>query len=253
MFRYETAGHCPICEQETTFVAQSETEIERPWWKHWFRGELKCQHCNSIPRERALFEVLTLVRPDWRSAVVHESSPEKRGASLRLQNECVEYVETQYDTALPRGAMHPTRGYRCEDLERQTFADACFDIVVTQDVFEHLFAPDRAIIEIARTLKPDGIYIMTVPIVLKDKPSIRRAAMRSGTVQYLLPAQYHSNPIDQSGTLVTIDWGYDIAHYLSARSGLVTAIYSIDDISKGIRAEYNEVVVCRKSSSVLTL
>ena len=126
-------------------------------------------------------------------------------------------------------------------------------MVVTQDVFEHLFAPDRAIAEIERTLKPDGIYIMTVPIVRKDQPSIRRATLRDGSVTHLLPAQYHGNPLSQSDSLVTIDWGYDIAHYLSACSGLTATIFSLEDISKGIQAEYNEIVVCRKTASNPTL
>jgi ubiquinone/menaquinone biosynthesis C-methylase UbiE len=46
--------------------------------------------------------------------------------------------------------------------EAQSFPAESFDIVVTQDVFENLFAPDRAIKEIARTLRPGGAHIMTV-------------------------------------------------------------------------------------------
>lgn len=254
MFRYEGKGRCPVCEDDTTFVATRETELDRAWWKHWFRDSLICQGCGTIPRERALFEVLALVRPNWRAAVVHESSPaSQRGASLRLRNECARYVETQYDMAIPRGSIHPTHGYRCEDLEDQTFADESFDIVVTQDVFEHLLAPDRAITEIARTLKPDGVCIMTVPIVRKGNPSRRRAVMRNGAIYHLSPPEYHGNPISDSGSLVTIDWGYDIVHFLSHSSGLATAMFSIDDISKGIHAEYNEVIVCRKLSSIPAL
>ncbi|WP_371419407.1 methyltransferase domain-containing protein [Bradyrhizobium sp. CCBAU 051011] len=33
------------------------------------------------------------------------------------------------------------------------FADDTFDLVITQDVFEHIFRPDLAISDIARTLK----------------------------------------------------------------------------------------------------
>lgn len=213
---------------------------------HWLRDGFKCSGCGSIPRERALMRVLAELAPDWRSLAIHESS----GCSVssnRLRAQCPGYVATQYDPATPWGQTH-IHGYRCEDLEAQTFADASFDIVITQDVFEHLFAPDRAIAEIARTLKPGGFHICTVPIVRGAQPSVRRARRRrDGSVEHLAPAEYHGNPMDPDGALVTVDWGYDIADYLDRASGLSTTIHTIDDLSHGIRAAYIEVLVSRKS------
>jgi hypothetical protein len=52
---------------------------------------------------------------------------------------------------------------------------------------------------------------------------------------------------DVGGSLVTVDWGYDIAQYLAAQSGFPTTIFTIDDIEQGIRAEYIEVVVTTKT------
>jgi hypothetical protein len=251
MLRFEAKGFCPVCEQTTAFVAEREQDLAPEWWGHWFREALLCQSCGSIPRERALLAVLTLLRPNWRELSIHESSPSDRGASLWLRNECRGYIATHYDTSLSFGTVHPDRGYRSEDLAAQTFPDDMFDVVVTQDVFEHLFDPGSAISEIGRTLKPDGIYIMTVPIVRKDQPSIRRATINHGVIKHLLvPPQYHGNPIDPNGSLVTVDWGYDICAVLSAHSGLVVTLHSIDNISHGIRAAYNEVVVCRKIASI---
>ncbi len=251
MLRFEVEGICPVCEQETAFVAEREQDLAPEWWGHWFRGGLLCQSCGSIPRERALLAVLTMLRPNWRALSIHESSPSPRGASVRLRNECPGYIATQYDAALAFGAVHPELGYRSEDLAVQTFPDSKFDVVVTQDVFEHLFNPAAAISEIGRTLKPDGICIMTVPIVRKEQPSVRRAIMYNGVTEHLLlPPQYHGNPINPTGSLVTVDWGYDLTAFLSARSGLVVTLHSIDDITRGIRAEYNEVVVCRKVASI---
>jgi SAM-dependent methyltransferase len=156
--------------------------------------------------------------------------------------------------SLAFGAVHPVLGYRSEDLAAQTFPDGMFDVVLTQDVFEHLFDPAAAISEIGRTLKPDGIYVMTVPIVRKEQPSIRRAIMNHGMIEHLLvPPQYHGNPIDPNGSLVTVDWGYDICAVLSMYSGLVVTLHSIDDISRGIRAAFNEVVVGQKIASIPTI
>ena len=43
-----------------------------------------------------------------------------------------------------------------EDLENMTFEDETVDLITTQDVFEHLFDPQRSFSEVARTLKPEG-------------------------------------------------------------------------------------------------
>ncbi|WP_082532176.1 MULTISPECIES: class I SAM-dependent methyltransferase [unclassified Phenylobacterium] len=236
-FLLEVDGFCPVCEQQTTFRSRDE----------WLRDHFLCQSCNAQPRERAMFSVLTQLRPRWRELVIHESSP-GLAASRRLADQAPAYVSSQYDPSIPWGTLHPTGGWRSENLERQTFDDESFDLVVTQDVMEHVFSPDLALREIARTLKPGGLHVCTVPIVNKEKPSVRRAGRRAdGEIEHLLEPVYHGNPMDPNGSLVTIDWGYDIAAYWDAVSGLSTTIWTIEDLSRGIQAEYIEVLVSRKA------
>jgi SAM-dependent methyltransferase len=187
--------------------------------------------------------VLATLYPDWRALRIHESSPGSGGASLKLKSECADYVATQYVPDCEPGSEW--NGCRIEDLARQTFPDASFDIVVTQQVFEHLFEPGEAIAEIARTLRPGGAHLMTVPIVHRHRGSERRAALADGEVIYLREPQYHDNPVG-SGSLVTVDWGLDIADYLAEKSGCLTSIYMIDDRSQGIIGKQIEVVVTRK-------
>ena len=111
------------------------------------------------------------------------------------------------------GETHAS-GWRCENLEALSFADAAFDLVVTQDVMEHMFDPAKAFAEIARTLKPGGAHVFTVPIVRKDQPTqVRARRDDQGTVRHLLPETYHGNPIDEKGSLVKVDWGYDISSF----------------------------------------
>jgi ubiquinone/menaquinone biosynthesis C-methylase UbiE len=49
---------------------------------------------------------------------------------------------------------------RC-DGERTPFADVSMDVVVMSEVIEHLLRPELAVWEIARVLRPGGIFIMT--------------------------------------------------------------------------------------------
>jgi SAM-dependent methyltransferase len=184
--------------------------------------------------------------PDWRALTIHESSPINRGVSPKLAREARDYMPTQYLPALPRGATF--NGFRNENLEQQTFADASFDLVITQDVFEHLFRPDLAIREIARTLKPGGAHVCSVPIVRKHQSSVRRASLTDdGSIVHHLEPQYHGNPVSADGALVTVDWGYDVCGYLARQSGLDVAMVVVDNIDLGIRAEYLEILVCRRS------
>ena len=87
---------------------------------------------------------------------------------------------------------------------------------------------------------------MTVPIVNEWQPSDRRAGMVNGEIKYFAEKQYHGNPVNAEGALVTVDWGYDIAAYLTKHSGMPTSIIMIDDIEQGIRAKYIDVVISRK-------
>ncbi len=236
----ESFGTCPICGPNAHFVARGD----------WLRDDFYCLRCLTIPRQRALMATIEMLRPAWRDLVIHESSPGPGGASEKLAAGCLTYIASHYDTSIRFGASHPTRGYQSEDLEHQTFSDESFDLVVTQDVFEHLFDPLAAAREIMRTLKPGGLHIASVPIVLKDQPSRRRADLIGGSVNHRVTPEYHGNPIDDSGSLVTVDWGYDICAHLTAASGAPHWLISIDDISRGIRADLNEILVGQKPGSL---
>jgi SAM-dependent methyltransferase len=235
----EVDGFCPICGSSARFRSDSS----------WLRDFFHCEGCSSIPRERAFMVAIEMFYPEWRTLTLHESSPGRRGASQRLRRECPGYSESFYDPAIPLGTTHPERGYRCENLEKLTFSNQSFDLVLTQDVFEHIFHPDLAIKEIERVLRPGGAYIMTVPLTRKSAVSERRASIdTNGKIIYHKDIQYHGNPINEEGILVTIDWGYDILDYLNYHSSLQCTMIYIDDLSRGIRADFIEVILCRKSA-----
>ena len=233
----EIDAHCPICEKAAHISAETPD----------LRNTFICSVCNSRPRERVLMYVLQKYFPDWRNMDIHKSSGNWRGASLKMLRECKSYTLSHYDQEIGFGNIHERRRYISQDLTSQTFPRDYFDLVVTQDVFEHLMDPDKAIREIARTLKPGGAHVCTVPIVRKDKPSRRWAVMRGNEIVYLLPKEIHGNPVGGKGSLVTIDWGWDIAAYLSHHSGLTVTICDYDIVESGLRANFNEVLICRKN------
>jgi SAM-dependent methyltransferase len=228
-------GYCHCCDQAVKFIATDS----------WFRDYYVCSECDSIPRERALSWAIDNFFPDWRQVTIHESSPIPRGASEKLRRHCHDYITSQYFPGVESGAEF--QGWRCEDLENLSFADNSIDLHVSQDVMEHILSPDRVFQEIARTLRPGGMHIFTVPLVNKTGASeICAERGEEGEIRHLLEPEYHGNPVSDQGSLVTRRWGYDICEYIFRSSGLFTRIIYMDALEWGIRAEFIEVLVTMK-------
>lgn len=187
--------------------------------------------------------VISRLYPHWRTLRIHESSPSPRGVSLKMKLQCVNYTATQYHPSVPEGHHHPTEGWRCENLEHQTFRDESFDLVITQDVFEHVFDAAAAICDIARTLKKGGAHIGTTPLVRGKEPTIRCAELSpEGKIVHHYPAEYHMNPVDKQGSLVTYWWGYDIANLFERSAPVDTLILHSDITHLGIEGPLTEVI-----------
>lgn len=93
-------------------------------------------------------------------------SPHHRpgGASAKLKQRCPNYSSSQYLSNAPTGGEN-------QNLENLLFEDEKFDLIITQDVMEHIFHPEAAFKEIARVLKSGGAHIFTVPLLNKNKSS----------------------------------------------------------------------------------
>jgi SAM-dependent methyltransferase len=220
-------GDCPICRRTSRFVVEHE----------WLRDGYVCTRCRSIPRQRALVSVLDLVCPSWRTGTMHESSPDLG----YFRDLCRGYGYSHFLPGVPRGAIH--EGVRCEDIEALTFADATFDVFVTQDVLEHVFHPERALAEIMRCVKPRGAHVFTAPKHKGLAKSVRRAELRDGSVVHLLEPVYHGNPVGDHRSLVTWDYGADFEDLAAAWGGYLVSTYVIRDRRRGIDGEFLEVFV----------
>ncbi|WP_244482703.1 methyltransferase domain-containing protein [Mesorhizobium sp. Root102] len=186
--------------------------------------------------------------PNWRELSVHESSPTARGISPKLKRECTRYVESQYFPGERPGSL--IKGFRNENLEAQTFADASFDLVVTLDVMEHVNMPEIVTKEIARTLRPNGAYLFTVPTYKGKVSSERRALYKAdGSIEYIAEAEYHGNPVSDAGSLVTFHYGYDLAELTRQWSGMDVEVCRFHDHKHGIIGEFTEVYLARKPSA----
>ena len=232
-FYYEHYGYCPICASPTKFVAREQ----------WFRDHYFCERCGSLPRQRALTLVLEMLYSNWRDVEIYEASP-SGPASDRMQRECSKYLASHCYPGVPTGTLH--QGFRCEDLEQLTFPDGRFDVVVTQEVLEHVFDYRRAFREVMRTLRPGGAHVFTTPKYKHLRKSQDRSVRTNGEVVHLAEPEYHGNPIDSAGSLVTVHYGDDIGEIIWKETGCPTTIYVIREEKTGTIAEFMDVFVTRK-------
>ncbi len=221
-------GRCPICGP-TIFDARGA----------WLRDAYVCRRCWSIPRQRALILVLQHVVPDWPSKRIFESSPSGPASALLAQR-CRAYTPSQFFENAPSGSWRD--GARSEDLRRLTLADASFDVVLTQDVFEHVVDPTAAFREIARVLRPGGAHVFTVPIYRRQRTVVR---VNDDGMELMEP-EYHGNPIGDGRSLVVREWGDDITKFIEDAAGTPTERHAVTSWFHGLRGEMKDVLVSRK-------
>jgi SAM-dependent methyltransferase len=232
--RHANAGWCPCCRSETTFVETGP----------WLRDQYVCQRCGSIPRFRAINLTLDTYYPQWGGMQVHESSP----CNDFIRRYCSRYSYSYFFEGVPLGTEHA--GARCENLEDLTFADNTFDLVITQDVLEHVLHPDLALREIMRIVRPGGAHVFTAPKHKGLPQSRQRARLEGDAIVHLMPPQYHGNPIGDGSTLVTWDYGDDFEFRIWEWCGHATTCYVTRDRRYGLDGEYLEVFVTRKPAAV---
>jgi hypothetical protein len=235
--RADWPGWCEVCEESTLFRSYGP----------WHRDELLCSRCRSIPRHRAILAVLSMVRPDWRNLRLWEVAP-AGPASRKLRTECARYVGTHYRPGVAPGTV--VKGHRCEDLERPTFDDGSFDIVVSSDVLEHIVDVDAAHAQIARVLADGGVHVWTAPQhqdLEHSRPRVRRSPRG---LERLEPAEYHGDPVSRDGALVTFDWGRDLSERVTTASGMWTAGIRIESRVLGLLGDFLEVFVSHRGAPV---
>jgi SAM-dependent methyltransferase len=225
-------GFCPVCNKKTLFFKKAEG----------LRDNLHCIFCLSIPRQRALFMCLGDTVPDWKNLKIHECSPS--GATYRKFKKLSNYTPTQFFNNVLTGKIF--KGFRCEDLSKQTFENETFDIVITQDVMEHLLDPLNALKEIERTLKPGGYHIFTVPYYREQKTKIR-ARFENKSIKYFETPEYHSSPVGDGKSLVATDWGYDLTEIIETQSNMKTTIYTKNNEYFGIEGFFIDVFISKKT------
>lgn len=129
-----------------------------------------------------------------------------------------------------------------QNIMNLTYKTNSLDIILTSDTLEHVPDFEKALRETYRVLKPGGVHIFTVPILM-DRKTVHRASFdRKGLLIQHQEASYHG--AGQPDYLVINEFGFDFIDSLEAVGFMVT----IDHVNLNDMHEPGYVFVARKPS-----
>jgi SAM-dependent methyltransferase len=103
------------------------------------------------------------------------------------------------------------------DVMRSPFPDQSFDVVLTNEVLEHVPDLSAALRDTVRILRPGGKLIGTFPFNWAAFTTDIRARLNADGIEHLRPPEYHGNPVDpEGGSLVFQIPGWDILELCKA-------------------------------------
>lgn len=205
-------GFCIPCNKDVSFIVDMQFggyQIGKNSIPNW-RERLECPICSMNNRQRLIASLVKqlLFNQTGKSLYFMEQvTPIYRWAINNL-NEHEVFGSEYLGYEISGGEI--VDGIRHEDIERLSFLDTSFDLIVSNDVFEHVPNPLTAFKECYRVLKTGGTMLTTIPFHNGSDKSIVRAEIIDSQLYNILPAVYHGNPVSKDGALVFTDFGWDI-------------------------------------------
>lgn len=174
-----------------------------------------CNQCGLNSRMRALVDFLfnKLNAPQTASVYIAEQTTVSFKALEKLFTKVIgsEYLGPEYKSGEIVASFKNHTNVRHEDLNRLSFDNSVFDLVLSQDVFEHIPNYKNAFSESARILKRGGSLVFTVPFFYDyAETRIRATVDAQGSIQHILPPEFHGNPVSNDGSLCFQNFGWDI-------------------------------------------
>lgn len=199
-------AHCEICCKDVDFLVDANCRAKDTDMVN-FRERLVCPSCHLNNRMRA-FVSFVLKNIDVKKDIVYineQITSTYKVLKSKLQENITgsEYLGCNYD-----GGYINSEGIRHEDTLNLSFSDNQFDVVLSQDVLEHIPDISRALKEINRVLRSGGKFIFSIPFNTDSKYTKKRAEIVDGKINHIYPPIYHGNPLG-GGSLVFYDYGWD--------------------------------------------
>lgn len=203
-------GYCPVCSGRTLFLLTDRDEL--------IRNHAVCIRCRSASRHRHLALCILEAFADMG---IRKLSDFRSRPDLDVYNASANgpipkalgggnVVLAEYFDDVAAGSLKD--GIQCQNLEALTFKDGRFDLVISEDVFEHLKDYRRGFAEVFRVLKPGGYHIFTIPFYF-DRRTRELFDLVDGAPVLRQPIEYHGDPLRGNIPCYT-HFGYDLLDFL---------------------------------------
>lgn len=211
--RHHKIGRCNVCGKLTIFFSlyRDIGDLER--------GDFICMFCWSSSRKRHVAKVINELISDISNM---SQIPEKVNINIyntdvddsfyKTLNGYESYVCSDFIPNMELGT-EIKKGCFNQDIENLKFPDESFDLVITEDVFEHVRNYEIGFKEILRVLKKGGYHIFTIPFNF-SKPTINMVDTSGEEDIHILPPEYH---ISKSGKVLAYrTFGIDLFNFLDS-------------------------------------
>lgn len=135
---------------------------------------------------------------------------------------------------------------RHEDAMNMSFPDRSFDLLISNEVLEHIPDYKKALKESYRILKKNGKFIITIPFYSESIKTEQRAELSGTGINNLKEPQYHGNPVSDSGSLVFWDFGWDFLDECRKTGFKRAYLYPYFDMLKGYLGVFPFIIVAEK-------
>lgn len=211
-------GFCIPCDKKVSFIVDMEfggRVVGDNWVPNW-RERIECPFCKMNNRQRLM------------SALIKQELDTSNKKNVYF----MEQVTPIYNWAVSTFNEHSIvgseylgyeyiggdiiKGIRHEDIEDLSFADNALDLIISNDVFEHVPHPEKAFSECSRSLKPGGVMLATIPFGVNADKSTTRARLVGENLEHIQDPVYHGNPLSDDGSLVFTDYGWDLLQLMES-------------------------------------
>ena len=204
--RTVTKEKCQVCGKEALFVIDESATLLR---------EAICNNCGASIRTSDIAGVIGRIVKKVNTDKFRILNLSSQGKIHEIYNHLEGYTCGEYFDGVPSGSFKDD--VMCIDLQNMPFDDESFDLIVTEDVLEHVWDINKALKEINRVLKNGGKHVFTVPIHENTVTMSRKNKPLD---------VYHGDPLRPKGAKVITDFGRDIDSFID-KYGMKTIIYKL--------------------------
>lgn len=229
-------GKCNICGKYTLFISLYPKSP---------REDCYCIFCISNSRKRHLAKIIN----EKYTKTKHISQIPQKNINLKiystdvndsffrvLYKKYVYFYCSFFSNDYKLGEQLDDRIY-CQNLESLTFKDSYFDIVITEDVFEHIRDYKKAFREVFRILREGGVHIFTIPFYFDKYTYVRVDVV--GEYDILIDPEYHGD------YLAYRTFGKDLFDFLESL-GFKTTVFFSENSDKKYCIKDSYVFVSKK-------